>query len=175
MFPKTVTHEAKLAVSAAALDGFFEETAGLGKKLGVVLVQLPPSLGFEDYPEAEFFEALRDRWQGAMALEPRHVSWFSPDAEELMVRHRVSRVAADPARKGAVALQTGGWPGLAYYRLHGSPRMYYSEYSKEFLEEVARAVEDLPEGVETWVVFDNTAAGEAFGNAVELEGMVGPC
>jgi len=78
----------------------------------------------------------------------------------------------DPVRKGAVALQTGGWERLAYFRLHGSPRMYYSAYQVEFLAGVARAVEELPEGVETWVVFDNTAAGEAFGNAVELMGMI---
>ena len=50
--------------------------------------------------------------------------------------------------------------------------MYYSAYQVEFLAGVARAVEELPEGVETWVVFDNTAAGEAFGNAVELMGMI---
>jgi uncharacterized protein YecE (DUF72 family) len=67
-FPKTVTHEAKLAVQAAALDGFFAETAGLGKKLGVVLVQLPPSLGFEDCPAAEFFEVLRDRWRWSRGM-----------------------------------------------------------------------------------------------------------
>ena len=172
-FPKTVTHEAKLAVPAAALDGFFEETVGLGKKLGVVLVQLPPSLKFEDSPSAEFFEALRDRWQGAVALEPRHASWFGPDAEELLQRHRVGRVAADPVRKGAVALRPGGWEGLAYFRLHGSPRMYYSAYEAEFLAGVARAVDGLPEGTEKWVIFDNTAAGHAFGNAVELQRMIG--
>ena len=172
-FPKTVTHKAKLAVPAAALDGFFAETAGLGKKLGVVLVQLPPSLGFEDCPAVEFFEALRNRWQGAVALEPRHVSWFGADAEELMQRHRVGRVAADPVRKGALALQTGGWRGLAYFRLHGSPRMYYSAYEAEFLAGVARALAGLPEGTDQWVIFDNTAAGHAFGNAVELQGMSG--
>jgi uncharacterized protein YecE (DUF72 family) len=171
-FPKTVTHEAKLAVPAAALDGFFAETAGLGNKLGVVLVQLPPSLGFEDSPAAEFFEALRDRWQGAVALEPRHASWFGADAEELMQRHRVGRVAADPVRKGAAALQTGGWDGLAYFRLHGSPRMYYSAYEAQFLAEVLRAVKGLPEGVEKWLIFDNKALGEAFGNALELQGMI---
>jgi uncharacterized protein YecE (DUF72 family) len=172
-FPKTITHEAKLAVSAAALDGFFAETAGLGKKLGVVLVQLPPSLAFEDCPAAEFFEALRDRWQGAVALEPRHASWFVADAEELMQRHRVGRVAADPVRKGAGTLRPGGWPGLAYFRLHGSPRMYYSEYSEEFLAGLAGKMEELPKGTEKWVIFDNTAAGHAFGNAAELTRMIG--
>ena len=172
-FPKSVTHEAKLTVPAAALDAFFAETAGLGEKLGVVLVQLPPSLAFEDCPAAEFFEALRDRWQGAVALEPRHASWFSPDAEELLVRHSVARVAADPVRKGAVALRPGGWKGLAYFRLHGSPRMYYSAYKTEFLAGVGQAVKELPAKTEKWVIFDNTALGEACGNALELQGMFG--
>jgi len=172
-FPKTLTHEAKLAVSSGALDGFFAETAGLGEKLGVVLVQLPPSLAFEDCPAVEFFEALRDRWQGAVALEPRHVSWFSPDAEELIERHRVGRVAADPVRTGAGrALRPGGWEGLAYFRLHGSPRMYYSAYEADFLGEVAQAIAELPDETDTWVIFDNTAAGHAFGNAVELRRLV---
>ena len=75
----------------------------------------------------------------------------------------MGRVAADPVRKGAVALRTGGWEGLAYFRLHGSPRMYYSAYGKEFLEGVARAVEEVPEGVEKWVMFDNTARGRRLG------------
>ena len=41
------------------------------------------------------------------------------------------------------------------------------------MADVARAVEGVPEGAERWVVFDNTALGEAFGNAVELMGMIG--
>ena len=51
--------------------------------------------------------------------------------------------------------------------------MYYSAYEAEFLKGVARAVEELPEGTEKWVIFDNTAAGKVFGNAVELKGMIG--
>jgi uncharacterized protein YecE (DUF72 family) len=50
--------------------------------------------------------------------------------------------------------------------------MYYSAYEKKFLAGVVRAVDQLPEGVEKWVMFDNTALGEAFGNAVELMGMI---
>ncbi len=63
--------------------------------------------------------------------------------------------------------------GLAYFRLHGSPRMYYSAYEADFLAGVARAAEELTERAEKWVIFDNTALGEAFGNAVELRSMMG--
>jgi len=33
-------------------------------------------------------------------------------------------------------------------------------------------VEEVGDGVERWVIFDNTALGEAFGNALELERMI---
>jgi uncharacterized protein YecE (DUF72 family) len=174
--PKAITHEEKLSGGAERVNAFFAEVGALGEKLGVVLVQLPPKLAFEDCPAAEFFEFVRERWQGDVAIEPRNASWFSEEADELMGRHRIGRVAADPVRHGGVdargVAQPGGWPGLAYFRLHGSPRMYYSQYEAGFLEGVAEAVQACAEGGSVWVVFDNTAAGWAFGDAVDLKGMM---
>jgi len=171
--PKAITHEEKLRGGAERVDAFFAEVGGLGAKLGAVLVQLPPKLAFEAGPAAEFFALVRERWQGDVALEPRNASWFTEEADELMVRHRIGRVAADPRRHGGVDAsgipEPGGWNGLAYYRLHGSPRMYSTQYGAEFLEGVARAVRGRDSA---WVVFDNTAAGHAFGDAVGLRRMV---
>jgi uncharacterized protein YecE (DUF72 family) len=142
----------------------------------VVLVQLPPKLAFGDCPAAEFFEFLRERWSGDVALEPRNASWFTEEAEELMARHRIGRVAADPPRHGGVDArgvpEPGGWPGMAYFRLHGSPRIYYSQYGAGFLEGVAGVVKEREKMGSVWAVFDNTAAGHAFGDAVALQGMV---
>jgi uncharacterized protein YecE (DUF72 family) len=172
-FPKAVTHGARLVVEAGSLDGFFEEVSGLGEKLGVVLVQLPPSLAFEDCPAAEFFEAVRERFGGTVVVEPRHKSWFGRDAEELLVRHKVGRGAADPARDGGGwPPAPGGWDGVAYFRLHGRPRMYYSEYGEGDLRELAGVVKGLGDR-EVWVVFDNTALGFAFGDALKLGEIVG--
>ncbi|HEY0035747.1 MAG TPA: DUF72 domain-containing protein, partial [Longimicrobium sp.] len=58
------------------------------------------------------------------------------------------------------------WPGLAYYRLHGSPRIYYSEYTPDYLDALARSIaaRDTP----AWCIFDNTAAGAATANALGL-------
>ncbi len=171
--PKAITHVAKLVVDSSAFDPFVEETAALGEKLGVVLVQLPPSLAFDDCPAAEFFEALRERFPGSLALEPRHRSWFARDAEELLEQHRIARVAADPVRdpsgKPDVPPRPGGSPELAYFRLHGSPRMYYSAYTPEYLAALAAVISERPTGRDIWVIFDNTAAGQAFGSALDLQ------
>ncbi len=76
--PKAITHESRLADCGARLDRFVAEVAGLGDKLGVLLVQLPPSLAFRESIADAFFDALRARTGVAVALEPRHASWFAP-------------------------------------------------------------------------------------------------
>ena len=111
---------------------FLGEATQLGDRLGPLLVQLPPSLAFSADIAGRFFAAFRDRFEGNVALEPRHASWFEPSAE-LFPSYRVARVAADPAVVPAAA-KPGGWDGLVYYRLHGSPKVYYSAYTDEYLD-----------------------------------------
>ena len=66
----------------------------------------------------------------------------------------------------------GGWAGLAYFRMHGSPRVYYSDYSADALADVEQKLRDFSTtGNEVWCIFDNTAASHAFGNALAVAAM----
>jgi uncharacterized protein YecE (DUF72 family) len=77
-------------------------------------------------------------------------------------------VAADPAVVPSAA-EPGGWMGLVYIRLHGSPEMYRSAYLPEALERITwRLRVALKKGQTCWCIFDNTALGEATGNARDL-------
>lgn len=163
--PKTVTHVRKLVDADAELERFVEEIRNLGAKLGPLLVQLPPSLGFDETVAESFCRRLRALCPGPIACEPRHPSWFEDRANDVMRDLAVARVAADPVRAGTSA-EPGGWPGLVYLRLHGAPRMYYSEYAAEDLARLARRI-FTPE-VETWCIFDNTASGAACLNGLDL-------
>ena len=166
--PKAITHVNRLLHSEAALERFLEECSGLGHKRGPLLVQLPPSLKYNEETVAAFFTALRERFKGEVVCEPRHESWFSSDAEELLITHRIARVAADPAIT-LLAAEPGGWKGLIYYRLHGSPRIYYSDYSAQYLETVVQRLKDAATGaVPVWCIFDNTAEFAATGNALTV-------
>jgi uncharacterized protein YecE (DUF72 family) len=166
--PKVITHDARLVDPVPALDRFLAETAGLGTKLGPILVQLPPSLAFDANVATRFFQLLRDRFTGDVVLEPRHESWFNDAVENMLVDNRVARVAADPARVPAAA-EPGGYDRLVYIRLHGSPRMYYSAYSREELDRVARIIEEkAAQAVSTWCIFDNTALGAATADAAVI-------
>lgn len=170
--PRAITHVARLSGADEVLRQFLDEVAALGPKLGPVLVQLPPSLAFEASLAGRFFERLRQRFTGWVVCEPRHASWFSRPAQALLTRHQVARVAADPAVVPEAA-EPGGWSGLVYYRLHGSPRMYYSAYSEAFLAGLARRLAAVKAPV--WCIFDNTAAGAAMGNALQLAALLGAC
>jgi uncharacterized protein YecE (DUF72 family) len=70
--------------------------------------------------------------------------------------------------------EPGGWNGLAYFRLHGTPRIYYSEYSPAQLERyAARLMQSAADGRPVWCIFDNTAAGAATANALALLARLG--
>jgi uncharacterized protein YecE (DUF72 family) len=165
--PKTISHEAGLADCDAVLDRFVEEVAGLGDKLAVLLVQLPPTSALNKAIANRFFRALRARIDTDVALEPRHASWFAPDVDDWLAKRRIARVAADPARV-AGAGEPGGWNKLAYYRWHGSPRIYYSNYGAAALKALKRRLEDRARGCSAWCIFDNTTSGAALGNALTL-------
>ena len=167
--PKVITHQARLVGAAPEIERFIGETAGLGAKLGPILVQLPPSFAFDTVAAASFFTELRNRFDGSVVIEPRHESWFTGDVEEMLVQHRVARVAADPARVPA-ASEPGGYDQIVYFRLHGSPRIYYSAYPAEWLQGVSRMVEDrAARGISTWCIFDNTALGAATTDALAVK------
>jgi uncharacterized protein YecE (DUF72 family) len=166
--PREITHERQLRATRAPLERFLEESAGLGAKRGPLLIQLAPSLTLETRVAAGFFRLLRQLYGGPAVCEPRHPSWFLPEADALLVRHEVGRVAADPARVTAAA-RPGGWPGIVYYRLHGSPRPYWSSYDAGILDLLAADLRQVPSGVTAWCVFDNTASGAALENAWQLQ------
>jgi uncharacterized protein YecE (DUF72 family) len=169
--PKVISHERRLVDANDVLDIFLAEVTQLGDRLGPLLVQIPPSLSFSAAIAERFFAAMRDRFHGAMALEPRHASWFDPVAERLLQQYRVSRVAADPAVVPAAALP-GGWDDLVYYRLHGSPKVYYSAYADENLDALAKNLTHAARSAAVWCIFDNTAVGAATVNALDVFGRL---
>jgi uncharacterized protein YecE (DUF72 family) len=163
--PKAITHTRRLASVAEPLERFLGEVRSLGAKLGPLLVQLPPSLAFDVKVAGAFFTMLRERFDGDIVCEPRHPSWSSAEAEDLLITWQVARVAADPEPVPAAATLRG-WRGLAYYRLHGSPEIYESAYSKTYLNALAQKIAAL--GTPAWCIFDNTARGAATTNALMM-------
>ena len=167
--PKVITHQARLVGGAEELDRFLGETSGLGSKRGPILVQLPPSFAYDAEVANSFFGELRARFDGDVVFEPRHETWFTDEAESLLHKWRVARVAADPARV-PIAAEPGGSRQIIYYRLHGSPRIYYSAYPPDILQRIAHIMEEKSaRGIGAWCIFDNTALGAATADALTVK------
>ncbi|HET6157946.1 MAG TPA: DUF72 domain-containing protein [Dongiaceae bacterium] len=159
-----ITHMLRLTNLETPLANFFASgVLALGKKLGPILWQFPPSFRFNPDKLAAFFEMLpRDtdaaarlarghdaRVKGRAFLSPspkrklrhameiRHDSFVTPDFIMLLRRHRIGLVVAD----------TVEWPLLMdvtsdfiYCRLHGSEELYASGYDDASLKRWANRI-----------------------------------
>ncbi|TFW02367.1 DUF72 domain-containing protein [Oxalobacteraceae bacterium OM1] len=163
--PKAISHEAKLRNIEELLQRFLGEVGHLEHKLGCLLLQLPPKLAFDADAADAFFTLLRDSVAAPVVCEPRHATWFEEAAAAVLARHGVAYVDADPRIGEAPAIEAP----LAYIRLHGSPKIYYSAYDDAFLDVLAQRIAlKARAGKQVWCVFDNTASGAAVPNALAL-------
>ncbi|MDB5615394.1 MAG: hypothetical protein JWQ22_3047 [Devosia sp.] len=164
--PQIITHDRRLRQPEDELGIFFEDVAPLGAKLGAVLIQLPPKLEFDLASAQAFLAAFRAVSAVPAYIEPRHLTWAEPAVSELLRAYAIGRVYADPQERHLQALAADP---LCYLRLHGSPKVYYSAYSKPELERYASLLKAAT--TPAWCIFDNTASGAAIGDALQMLGM----
>jgi len=134
-----VTHTRRLSRSSLDLWERFRDLFSLMDHLiDFYLFQMPP--GFSRTPEneerVEAFAA-ESGLGPRMALEFRHVSWFSEDVEEWARRLDVTLVSVDAPDLPRTLFNT---TGLIYLRMHGRTWWYAHRYTPDELAEVARAL-----------------------------------
>ncbi len=100
--PQVITHRERLAPGTPALERFLDSLASLGRKLGPVLFQLPPSFKLDEVLLREFLASLPPRLEAA--FEFRHSSWM------------VEEVQAALAERGAALCltETDANPGVRW-------------------------------------------------------------
>ncbi|MCJ8164456.1 DUF72 domain-containing protein [Pontibacter sp. E15-1] len=167
-----VTHKRRLVDVEEPLEKFMSRFLAMEGRLGPVLIQLPGSLHFDFGVAADFFGMLRTRYPDPVfALEVRHASWFTEEAQNLLREHAITWVILS-AGKRFPSLETTT-TDTVYLRLHGDEKLYASAYTDEQLERYALMVHDwLLDGREVWVFFNNTIVGNAVLNAERLRELV---
>jgi uncharacterized protein YecE (DUF72 family) len=194
-----VTHMKKLRGVESPLANFFASgVLALGPKLGPLLWQLPPNLGYDESRLADFFALLPRTTTAAAALAAGHDervegrAWLTTDADrplrhalevrhptyendrflDLLREHDVAVVTADTAGKWPLFLEPT--TGLAYVRLHGDAELYTSGYSDQALDAWAERVGDWREqGRDVVVYFDNDVKVHAPYDAQRLAARLG--
>ncbi len=160
-----ITHLKRLNIGRDSVERSYGTMTGLGSKLAVVLVQLPPRMRFDEERADRFFRMVARR-RRRHALEARDASWFSEDALAFLRRRNVALVIGD----------TPQWPthiattsDLVYLRFHGPERLYASNYSDDALREWAERINVWrAEGRDVFAYFNNDEQALAVRNALRL-------
>lgn len=162
-----VTHTKKLRDPEQTLPRFFDVFDTIIKKLGPVLLQLPPNLHFHEERVKDFLDVLTT-WKGyRFALEPRHESWLEPEALSLLKKYKIAFVIAHSGNR----FPSGEFITAKdiYIRFHGPEGNYASGYSAAFLQQYAhKIVQWQQSGHHIWVFFNNDGNAYAIKNARTL-------
>jgi uncharacterized protein YecE (DUF72 family) len=153
------------------LANFFASgVLALNEKLGPILWQLPPTLGWNRDRLEEFFRLLPRDTEGAVrlarkhdqklkarawlrieqsrplrhAIEVRHATFLRPEFFQSLRAHNVAFVIADTAGKWPYAEDLTA--DLVYIRLHGDEQLYVSGYSDAALDRWARRIDYWRQG-----------------------------
>ena len=193
-----ITHMLKLRNVETPLANFFGSgPLALGPKLGPILWQLPPQLGYDRGRLAAFFDLLPRTTTAAAALATHHDArlddwaWTTTDADRpirhvLEVRHPTFETPGFPALLaehdvGLVVADTAGkWPlieertsDVVYVRLHGAEELYVSGYDDAALARWAAKVRRWRTDADVYVYFDNDVKVHAPFDAQRLAAMTG--
>lgn len=162
-----ITHIRRLKNAGPALEKFFLSVKPLQEKLGVVLFQLPPSLGFQKAEVDAFCRLLPPGMK--CTIEARNREWFTDEALTCLEEHGIAWCIADTA--GRYPYREAVTADFIYIRLHGSQSLYLSDYAEEELVSWAKKIRGWNR--ETFVYFDNDDMAYAPRNAQCLKALLG--
>lgn len=165
---RRITHRHRLSGAEEALETFLAMLSGFGQRLGVVLMQLPPSLRFDRERAESFFEALRRKSPHIRyALEPRHQTWLQKDAYALLRHYEIAFCQADSGGRYPTAEVVTA--PFVYLRFHGPGALYASAYTDGQLRAVAEKIRAWrDQGLDAYAYFNNDFHGYAVENARKL-------
>lgn len=156
-----LTHIKRLKDPEEPVNRFMERATHLGRKLGPVLLQLPPSLGAD-------FAALEDTLSRfpsdvRIAVEFRHDSWFNDKTYELLSARNAAFCLADSPRRTTPVLRTADW---GYVRFHEGRANPHPCYGRGALETWASRLGELwADGDDVYAFFNNDPRGCAVRDA----------
>lgn len=163
--PRVITHFKRFSATESMLSDFYGSISeGLKDKLGCVLFQLPPD---EQYSH-EHLEKITASLDPAFSnvVEFRHESWWNHKVYELLARQNITFCSISHSKvPDAVICNTP----IAYYRFHGVPVLYKSEYTETKLAAIADQINACEKVKQVYVYFNNTWGIAAINNARQME------
>jgi uncharacterized protein YecE (DUF72 family) len=142
---------------------------GLGNKLSCVLTQLPPQFKYSEEGLERIIKQLNPGFNNV--IEFRNESWWRKDVMEILHQHQVTFCGVSfPKIIYDDAIINNP---LAYYRFHGVPSLFYSEYEESFIEKIYHQLSSNTTLTEAFIYFNNTASTAALHNARQFKKLAG--
>jgi uncharacterized protein YecE (DUF72 family) len=187
-----LTHVRRLQDPVEPVGRLLSAAAGLGDRLGPVLLQLPPNLQADPGALDECLRAFAD-WRAdgqaadgqaaeparltsgknvRVAVEFRHESWWTEPVRDLLARRGAAACWADRLGRPTGPLwRTADW---GYLRLHEGAAQPHPRYGEQALHSWARRIaETWPDGGEVFAYFNNDPGGAAVYDAAAFASLAG--
>lgn len=166
--PKTISHEKRMKDTKEEITAFCEHIqAHLKGKVSGFLYQFPPS--FKN--NAENLEIILENIDSnyLTVIEFRHESWWNDDIFNVLKENNIvfSGVSFPGNLPEEVVINH---PDILYYRLHGKPVLYKSEYSEEFLKNLTERIKESQH--KAFIFFNNTWGTSAIKNSLYLKDIL---
>lgn len=166
--PKQITHLKKFRETEEDIKLFYDVLSnGLKEKLGPVLFQLPPKLAYSE----EILEAILNQTNASFtnAIEFRNQSWWRPDVMAALGEKNITFCGVSfPGLEDSAVVNTA----CCYYRFHGVPKLYYSDYEDAFLQSIVTQIKNSNKGNEAYLYFNNTASTAALKDARFIQKLI---
>jgi uncharacterized protein YecE (DUF72 family) len=168
-----LTHVRRLRDPAEPVARLLGAAAGLGPKLGPVLLQLPPTLKadvnaldgclkeFRTAAAALGLQGLR------VAVEPRHETWWTEETRQVLATHDAALCWADRRGRPITPLwRTAAWGYLRFHEGTAQPRPRYG--AQALRTWVTRLTDAWPDEDDVYVYFNNDHGGAAVINSAQF-------
>ncbi|MGV8907765.1 MAG: DUF72 domain-containing protein [Propionicimonas sp.] len=168
--PRGLTHARRLSEPERWIARIRASLALLEKRLGVLLVQLPPGMPRDDARLDYFLGALPTGLR--VAVEFRHETWHVEEVFALLERRGAAYVVMSGAGLPCILRATAGF---VYVRFHGPDQnhLYGGSYDDASMRWWAERIgEWRAQGRDVWAYFNNDAGGNAVRNGLALKAFV---
>ncbi len=166
--PKQITHTMKFEGCETELGQFYSICReGLQDKLGCVLFQLPPSFSYT--PERLHLILQKVDRSFSNIIEFRNASWWRDDVFTALYENNITFCSVSyPGLPNEIIRTTP----TGYLRLHGNPKLFYSDYSDAEILRYIEKISDNGNFHEFYMYFNNTAGLSGIKNALFANSIV---
>ena len=166
--PRWITHYRRFEETERMLGDFYGLLReGMKEKMGAVLFQLPGQFVYSKEKLHKMIEQLD--YSFTNVIEFRNEGWWRKDVMQLLKKNNIGFCGVSyPKLPDDAVINTA----ILYYRFHGVPKLFYSQYSKAFVKKIYEQLAEKKSAKTIYVYFNNTATQAAINNARYLQTLI---